>query len=141
MTIATYNWTWQQGADLVMSFIYKEGPAGKEVPVNLTGYELRMDLVSGGTRIYTFNSHDIAADGVDTPGNTDNEGVLGADGHVRITVPRAISLPPSGPAYTALPSNGNALFNYDVFLRNPAGIQSKILKGIITLERSHTLWQ
>jgi hypothetical protein len=139
MAIATFNWTWQQGADLVMSFIYKEGPDGAEVPVNLTGYKLRMDIVSGGVRIFTFNSDDIAEAGVDTVGAADNEAVLGADGSVNITVPRSLTL--DGGAVEAVMTGGSTVLQYDVFLRNPAGKQGKILKGVITVEPSYTLWQ
>lgn len=140
MAVATYNWTWQQGADLVMSLIYKEGPAGSETPVNLTGYSVRMDLVHSGTRIYTFNSDDIPVVGVDETGAADNEAVLGTDGTINIVVPRDITLP-GGEVHAVLAPTGNTVLNYDIFLRNPSDKQAKILKGTVVVEPSYTLWQ
>lgn len=140
MTVAVYNWTWQQGADLVMSLVYKEGPTGSETPVNLTGYSVRMDLVYAGARIFTFNSDDIAEAGVDETGATDNEATLGTDGTINIVVPRDITLP-TGEVYAIMALTGNTVINYDIFLRNPAGKQWKILRGTVVVEPSYTLWQ
>lgn len=139
MAIATYNWTWQEGEDLVMPFVYKAGPDGQEVAVDLTGYQLRMDVVSGGNRLFTFNSDDIDETGVDNVGPADNEATLQSDGTINIVVPRSVTLP--GGAIAAVFVGSEALvLNYDIFLRNPAGLQSKIMRGNITVERSYTKW-
>lgn len=140
MAVAVYNWTWQQGDDLVMTFIYKEGPSGSEVPVDLTGFSLRMDIVQGATRLYTFNSADITD--VDPGGpvlpDTNKEAVLASNGTVTITVPRSLTLP--GGSVNAIMTSGNTVVNYDIFLRNASGKQAKILRGTITIEPSYTLW-
>jgi len=140
--VATANWTWQEGADLVMSFIYKEGLEGDEMPVDLTGYQLRMDVVSASERVFTFNSDDIDDVAVDVVGLSDNEATLGSDGSVKIVVPRALTLP-GGPVFDLFPVDPQAslLLNYDIFLRKIAtNTQDKILRGTITVERSYTLW-
>lgn len=138
--VATYNWTWEQGADLVMSLVYKEGPDGSEVAKNLTGYSLRMDIVSEGSLIYAFNSSDLS-NNYDESGAADNEAVLGADGSINITVPRSLTLP-GGKVYSLLmAADGESIeLNYDMFLRNQVGKQTKILKGVIEVESSYTLW-
>lgn len=141
--VAIANWTWQEGEDLAMSLIYNEGPDGSEQPVDLTGYQLRMDVVSAGIRVFTFNSDDITPpdEAVDVVGPADNEATLGADGSINIKVPRFLTLP-GGAVGLLLPAGGadSLLLNYDIFLRNPNGLQSKILRGTITVERSYTLW-
>jgi len=143
--VAVQNWTWQEGDDLVMSMIYREGPDGSEVPIDLTGYSLRMDVasVTDGTRIFTFNSDDIVGGGtgVDVVGPADNEATLGSDGSINIVVPRALTLPGGAVAALYVGSDTSLVMNYDIFLRNPSNLQSKILRGTITVERSYTLWQ
>jgi len=146
MTVPTYDTTWTQGADLEMRFQYLEGPDGSEVAVDLTGWKLRMDIKATdvfGSRVYTFNSDDIAAtvndEGVvDVVGNADNEAVLGTDGYINITIPRTLTLP-GGEVYEFM-QDGLTVFNYDVFLRRPTNKQFPVLKGSITVERSTTLW-
>jgi hypothetical protein len=144
MTVANYNWTWQEGEDLVMSMIYKEGPLGEEAPVDLTGYSLRMDVVSSnGMHLHTFNSDDI--DDVDIvtsgmQGDTVKEAELGDDGTIVIVVPRAPTLPGGSIANIWTGPDPIQVY-YDIFLRNNAvDQQSKILRGIITVERSYTKW-
>jgi hypothetical protein len=140
MAIATYNWIWQEGEDLVMSLVYKEGPSGSEVPIDLTGYQLRMDLVKGTSRLYTFNSDDIVeVPSVDETGITDNEATLGSDGSINIIVPRSLTLG-TGAVAVEFVGTESLQLNYDVFLRSPAGLQTKILRGSITVERSYTKW-
>lgn len=139
MTISTYNWTWQEGEDLIMSLIYKAGPTGSEVPIDLTGYQLRMDIVDNTERLFTFNSDDIDESGVDIVGTADNEATLGSDGTINIVVPRSLTLPGGAVALKFVGISPLTL-SYDIFLRNPAGLQSKILRGSITVERSYTKW-
>lgn len=141
----TKDYTWDQGADGEVSFIYKTGTTTATVtPVNLTGYTLRMDLSIDGTnpatdRIWTFNSADDAGPiPIDYPGAADNEATLGADGSVYVLVPRALSLT-GGAIYTKMQA-GIYNFKYDIFLRNPAGKQKKILEGRVTIVPSVTLW-
>ena len=142
--VAAHNYTWEQGEDLILAMLYKQGPVGAEVPVDLTGYSLRMDIVTpNGERRYTFNSDAVADVDPTTPeleGDTNTEAVLGADGTINITVPRTLTLP-NGELYSDINGTTPLLtFNYDVFLRNPANQQKKILKGQITVEKSYTLW-
>lgn len=141
MSVGVYNWIWQQGEDLIMNFVYKEGPVGSETPVDLTGYSLRMDIVKGDdTRIFTFNSDDIPGNvAIDTVGSSDNEADLDNDGTISIVVSRALTLP-GGAVYIETELN-TWVFNYDIFLRSPSNKQAKILKGTITVEPSYTLWQ
>jgi len=138
MSVPTQAYTWNQGEDLTISLIYKEGPTGAEAPVDLTGWKLRMDVVDSSGRIFTFNSDDIAESGVDTVGPSDNEAVLGSDGSISITVPRSLTLS-GGPIYARM-QTGNSVFNYDIFLRNTANKQWPILRGTIQVLESYTQW-
>lgn len=143
MAVPTYNCTWEQGTDFTLKLIYKEGPAGSEVPVDLTpaGTEVRMDIAQDGARLYTFNSASITdLDGTAGPGNTGDttlEATLGADGSINIEVPRSLTLP-GGTLAASL--NTKPTFDYDVILRRN-GKQMKILSGTITVTKSVTLWE
>ena len=133
--MGTYNFTWTQGEDLSRSFIYKVGESSATaVPVDLTGYSLRMDVVKQGAtaRIYTLNSEALT-----DPLDETTEVVLGAEGEIDITISRAVTLQ-GGELFDAL-SSGTA-FAYDIFLRDPSGKQKKILAGTITVDTSITLW-
>jgi hypothetical protein len=146
LTVPTHNFTWRQGTDLTISLVYKSGPDGEEVPVNLTNYAVRMDMKTaigaGGIHVFTFNSEDIVeTPPVDTTGATDNEATLGSEGQINIVVPRSITL--SGGAVYAQMENGVLTFVYDIVLRNKTpdpDVQDVILTGTITIERSITLW-
>lgn len=126
--VPSYNFVWQQGEDATINMVYKEGAPA--VPIDLTGYSLRMDVraVGGVTTLYTFNSDD-------TNPATDDEATFGTQGQIDIAISRAISLPGGA----LVDSIGQAL-SFDIFLRNTAGKQKKILKGTITIEGSETLW-
>ncbi len=144
MPIPTEPLVWEQGADLTVSMIYRKGATEETAtPVDLTGFSLRMDInKSDGTRIFTFNSDDIPETGVDEPGAADNEATLGADGSIKILVPRAITLP-GGIVYNTMQGpSGESIFNYDIFLRDNQAPpkQKKILQGQITINKSVTLW-
>lgn len=140
---ATYNYTWEQGEDLVIMAVYKEGPEFAPEPVDLSDYSLRMDMRkvnADGDRVWTFNSHDIDDEpDADEPGEQDNEVTLGADGTIEIVVSRALTLP-GGSVYEEL-KTGTTQFVYDMFLRNPQDRQKKILSGVITVNKSVTLWK
>jgi hypothetical protein len=132
---ANYSYTWAQGEDLVLAMLYKIGlPDQEPQPVDLTTYSLRMDIVTPtGQKRYTFNSDAIVGDSV-------TEAVLGADGLISITIPRTLTLE-GGAIFKDITATPPMLtFNYDVFLRDAAGLQRKILEGQINVERSHTLW-
>ena len=148
----TKAFVWDQGADLLVQMIYKEGAdANSAVAVDLSSnYAVRMDIVVPSTkeRIYTFNSEELADVDPKTVGDQPDdvvEGVLssGAGGtpNISITVPRSLTLP-GGSVYekfTGTPPVG--VYNYDVFLRNTSSDkQSKILQGTITISESYTLW-
>jgi len=138
--VATHDMTWEQGEDLTMNLVYKENNA----TVDLTGYEVRMDIapVQGGP-IVSLNSVDFtgtAEDGtpLDATGATDNEATLDAQGNIRIVVSRALTLPDGAVGKRLAASNQ---FVYDLFIRDKeTGLQRKLLKGRITVNRSVTLW-
>jgi hypothetical protein len=151
------NFTWDQGADLKVQLIYKEGDTvNSAVPVDLsTGYSVRMDIVlvdpatNAKERLYTFNSDVVDDADWETPGDQPDsltEGTLGpgsdTEPNINITVPRSITLPPDGEVYQKLIGpNATNIFNYDVFLRNTsANTQVKVLEGTITIRSSYTLW-
>jgi hypothetical protein len=132
MAVLTYNWTWQQGEDLIMSLVYKAGPAGAEAPVDLTGYSVRMDLAHAGAVVHTFNSADLDPE-------TEDEATLGSDGTIQIVVDRALTLT-GGTIEPLIPASGPLVLTYDMFLRSPSNRQTKILRGTITVESSITQW-
>lgn len=148
----TSNFTWDQGADLDIQMIYKEGATVETaVVVDLsTGYSLRMDIVnqSDKARLYTFNTASIADVDDATVGSQPDsvvEGTLtsGAGGtpNITISVPRALTLF-GGVLYDKLVlPTPVTVFNYDVFLRATGpNKQAKILTGTITVVPSFTLW-
>lgn len=144
------DFTWDQGADLVIALNYKEGATAETaVLVDLSsGYSVRMDLVVPSTkqRVYTFNSSSITDVDLITPGNQADsiiEGALtsgvGGTGNIQITVPRSLTLP-GGVVYDQF-VGGVTTLNYDIFLRNTGtNKQSKVLSGTITINESWTLW-
>lgn len=132
MSVPTEDFIFQQGEDGEISLVYKDD-AG--VGIDLTGYELRMDIVGPtGTRLYTFNS-----DGVTDPVEdiideaTLNNGAV--NGAIYIVIDRTETL--SG---GALFSFLDTALNYDIFLRDASGKQKRILKGTVTIESAYTLW-
>lgn len=130
MTIPTKDFRWQQGEDQPINLKYAVSINNEKTYVDLTGYSLRMDI-RGGTATYSINSEDSDPETVDEA--TLNYG--GVNGVIRIVVPRSASLG-SG---TLVPGIGQALA-YDIFLRDPDGLQKKILKGTIIIEASTTIW-
>lgn len=147
----TANFTWEQGGDLDIKLIYKEGLVDSEVVIDLSsGYQLRMDIVVPATkeRVYTFNTSSLAdVDPIQVGDQPDSvvEGVLtsgaSATPNITISVPRALTLP-GGVVYEKMITTPFiSVFSYDIFLRNvSANKQAKILTGTITVEGSNTLW-
>lgn len=141
---AQYNTTWHQGEDLLISLIYKSGPEGAEVPVDLTLYSLRMDVAAPSGKVLTvLNDEAISDTDPNTPGaqgDSAYEVTLGNAGEIAITLGRALTLPPSAISsyINANPAIKN--FSYDIFLRDASGKQKKILYGVITVEKSVTKW-
>lgn len=148
----TKAFTWDQGADLNVKLIYKEGATVETAAVvDLSAnYSVRMDIVVPATkeRIYTFNSASLAdVDPITAGAQPDSviEGVLssGAGGtpNISIAVPRSLTLP-GGAVYEKFTANPPVtLFNYDIFLRNTStDKQVKVLQGTITVGESYTLW-
>lgn len=134
--VPSYDYTWEQGDDLVLQMIYTSGAdAGSATPVDLTGYNVRMDISDGTTRVYTFNS--ITVTDV-SPTDSTLEATLDSSGNILITIPRSLTLA-GGAVYTALAA-GKKVFFYDVFLRDTLNKQKKILEGTITVNTSYTLW-
>ena len=143
MAAPIQNYVWGQGEDLTIDIVYKKGPLEAPTPVDLTNYSLRMDIVENGVRLFTFNSDDIVPSdpAVDETGAADNEAVLNYQGEldaIHIVIPRHITLP-GGELFTSLATNN--VFDYDIFLRdNVNDVQSKILRGQVTVEPRYTLW-
>lgn len=139
---APYNPTWHQGSDLIMVVNYSDANG----PVDLAGYSARMDIapiirgVPQGS-VLALNSADFEGSSLDLPGETDNEITLTNDGMIQILVSRKFSLPGGPLAEFIDPLPPKTLeFAYDVFLRNTAGSQSKILEGKIVMKKSITKW-
>ena len=124
------NFIWQQGEDGEINLRYSVVVNGVPTYVDLTGYSLRMDII-GPDANYSLNSEDSNPATEDEVTLNDG-GVLGA---IRIVVPRTASIG----AGTLTPGIGEAL-DYDIFLRNPEGLQKKIMKGTIIIEASTTIW-
>jgi hypothetical protein len=141
MAVGTYNYTWEQGSDLPVQIIYKEGDPA--VAVDLTadppGYAVRMDIrvaTVSGALVYTFNSVDIEEI---EPDDLTQEVTLGAAGEINIQVPRSLTLL-GGTVYDQILLGQNVFF-YDIFLRKVTpDTQIKLLQGTITVNKSATLW-
>lgn len=148
MTVPTHAYQWEQGTDLVLKFIYKEGATPETAtPVDLTGYSVRMDIrasSSSGERVWTFNSATIAdVDPILVGDQADSvlEATLGSDGSINITVPRSLTLPPTGAIYDQMTNDPPVtVFVYDIILRDTGDKQTKILSGTISVNASVTLW-
>lgn len=141
---ATYNYEWNQGEDLLIALVYKSGPIGEAVPVDLNLYAFRMDIVGPDGKVLTVaNDENIADSDPYTTGNqpdTQYEVTLKNTGEIRIDLSRALTLP-GGVFYKYLSSNPPVrTFSYDMFLRDNNGKQKKIMAGTITVERSVTHW-
>lgn len=137
--VPTYECIWQQGEDGEINLVYSVNGVAPDLS---SGYAVRMDVRNdAGTNLFVFNSEDITSlpvgeTSLDTTGDADNEAVLGPNGAIKISVPRAASLP-GGP----LGDSVNTALRYDVFLRNKTtNKQKKILKGSIIIEPSQTRW-
>lgn len=142
--VASYDYTWQQGEDLLISLVYKLGPSGSEAPVDLTSYKLRMDIAGPqGDIITVLNDESITDTDPFTAGNqsdTSYEVTLGAAGQISINLSRSLTLPGSR-IYSYVNANPEQKdFAYDIFLRDAADKQRKILQGTITVEKSVTKW-
>lgn len=141
MATPVYNPLWPQGEDLVFTLIYEEGPEGSLVPVDITGYTVRMDLVNpqnDNAVVYTFNT----AEQEDPDEVTIQPGAV--TGLINIVVPRSLTLPgvpDNGAVYDLMEAETPVtVFNYDIFLRNTDDKQKKLLRGTVTIEPSYTLW-
>lgn len=132
--VPSYDYDWEQGADLVFTMTYAVGADEDSAdPVDLTDYSIRMDISDGTSRIYSFNSDDLTS-----PVDNIDEATLGSDGSINIVIDRSLTLT-GGAVFTAMAA-GKTVFFYDVFLRDGDSKQKKILKGTITVNKSYTLW-
>lgn len=140
----TYDFSWAQGEDKILSMIYKTGPAGDSVPTPLTNYKLRMDIVAPDGKVLSISNDEAIADPdpYTTGEAADNtyEVVLGATGEITIKFSRSLTLP-GGSFYKYINANPPVrTFAYDIFLRGSDEAQKKIMQGTITIERSVTHW-
>lgn len=141
---ATYNYEWNQGEDLLIALVYKSGPVGESVPVDLNLYSFRMDIVAPNGKVLTVANDDTIADTdpyqEGAQEDTDYEVTMSNIGEIRIDLSRALTLP-GGAFYKYLNANPAVkTFSYDMFLRDNNGKQKKIMAGTITIERSVTHW-
>lgn len=117
---------WHQGADLRLSFLYKEGATLLDLS---SGYDARMDvftLAAPNTPVVTCT--------------TENGRIILSKGRPNITVvlERALTLP--GGAVHPLIA-GNNTFGFDLFLRNTfTNHQAKVIRGSLKMEKSGTQW-
>lgn len=140
-----YNLQWDEGSDLNISIIYKTGPAGAEVPVDLTAYKLRMDIIGPDRKVLTVLNDEAITDTdpftAGSQGDTNYEVTLGAAGEIGINLSRALTLP-GGVFYKYTSANPSVTqFDYDIFLRDASNRQTKIVYGVITVAKSVTKWQ
>lgn len=131
---AIQNFTWNQGEDLEISVTYKID----NVPVDLTGYQVRMDIAkTGGSNpiasVHTFNTDDQDPE-------TEDEIVVDSSGNILITVPRSLTLE-AGAVYPDILNATEAKYNYDLFVRDNNDKQRKLMQGEITVKRSVTKWK
>lgn len=141
---ASIDYTWEQGDDLTISLVYKTGPEGATVPVDLTGYKFRMDIVApDGKVVSVLNDEAIAdTDPYIAGAQADNsfEVTMDASGNIVISLSRAMTLP-GGSLYDYITANPQQnVFAYDMFLRNGSNKQTKILEGSISINKSVTMW-
>ena len=140
-----FDFEWNQGEDYTLSLIYKSGPTGSEIPVDLTLYSLRMDIIGPDGKILSIlNDEQILDTDPNTAGNqTDTvpyEVTMGNAGQITIVLARALTLV-GGPFYRYINSNPSSLvFSYDIFLRDSTNKQRKIMYGDITVVKSVTKW-
>lgn len=140
----TWDFTWNQGADLLIALNYKSGPTGAAVSVDLTLYKFRMDIVGPDGKVLTVANDEAIADADpiaagNQPDNT-TEVTMDNAGNIRVDLSRAHTLP-GGVFYKYITANPPVrTFAYDMFLRDNTGKQDKILAGTITVERSVTYW-
>lgn len=142
---ASVDYEWDQGADLTINLTYKSGPEGATVPVDLTTWKARMDIVAPDGKVLIVTNDEAIVD-VDpfTAGNQGDsanfEITMNSSGGIVITLSRALTLP-GGVLFPYITANPNQnVFSYDLFLRNASNVQTKILEGSITIDKSVTLW-
>ena len=139
--VAVNNVEWEQGEDFVMHLVYKEN----DTPVDLTNYEVRMDIGVDKAPgiVLTLNSADLTGlddqgNPVDSEGPADNEITVDEEGNIDIFITRYLTLP--GGVIGNRLATGNT-FVYDLFVRDTAANrQKKLAKGSITVNKSVTLW-
>lgn len=142
---AIQNYSWGQGEDLQISLVYKSGPVGSEVAVDLTSYSLRMDIAGPDGKVLTvLNDKAITDTDPYTAGNqsdTSYEVVTnsGGTGGILISLSRALTLP--GGVFYRYIQTGVEDFEYDLFLRDSTGKQKKLIQGTISISKSITQWQ
>jgi hypothetical protein len=141
---STYDYDWDQGADLTISIVYKEGPEGATVPVNLSAYKFRMDIIAPSGKVLVVTNDEALTDTdpftAGAQADSTFEVTMDASGNITVTLSRALTLP-GGAFYDWINANPSQnVFTYDMFLRTAANIQTKILEGTITIHKSLTLW-
>lgn len=128
-----------------MALVYKAGPVGSAVPVDLSAYAFRMDIVAAdGSVLVVANDEAIAdTDPFAAGAQADNqyEVTMNSVGEIQVTLNRSLTLP-GGKFYKYLSAQTPvSTFSYDMMLRDTfANFQTKILEGTIVISESVTLW-
>lgn len=140
----TWDFTWNQGADFLIELNYKAGPTGAAVSPDLSLWKFRMDIVGpDGKVLSVLNDESITdTDPITAGAQADStyEVTMDTSGNIRVDLSRAHTLP-GGALYKYIIANPPVrTFAYDMFLRDTAGKQTKIMAGTITVERSVTYW-
>lgn len=142
--VAIQNYSWGQGEDLQISLVYKSGPIGGEVPVDLALYSLRMDIAGPDGKVLTvLNNASITDTDPNTTGDqtdTNYEVTMNEPdtGGILIELSRALTLP--GGSFYRYIQTGVEDFQYDIFLRDSVGKQIKLIQGTISISKSITQW-
>lgn len=135
--MSVHNYTWRQGEDLTLNIVYQVDG----VPVDMTDWDVRMDIAPQNSRdaIFSLNSIDLEGSPLDETGVQDNEIITDAQGNITIIVSRELTLG-TGPIATAL-TGPSTTFSYDIFIRNKTtNLQRYLLEGTITVKGSITKW-
>ena len=123
------NFTWPQGEDMVVELRYREGPTqSKALPANLaSGYSAQMSIGNPATP----SAPPLVT--LSTANGSIQLGTGTAGPNIVVRIDRSHTL---AGGLLASPIS----YVYDLFLRNSAGEQVKILEGVINVRRSVTQW-
>lgn len=122
------NFTWPQGEDMVIELRYREGPDPKNaLPVNLaSGYSAKMGIASSTAPTVPLTTLSTETGEIQLLSGTSGPNIV-------VRLDRSLTL--SGGVLVS-----PMAYVYDLFLRNSAGEQVKIMEGVLNVRRSVTQW-